>query len=72
MCRIADGMAVSAACAFARLGGNAAVWARTGDDADGTFIRESLAAEGLDVSGLRMAAAHAGRHLPQMILGAGG
>lgn len=54
MCRIADGMAVSAACAFARLGGQAAVWARVGDDADGTFIRDSLAAEGLDVSGLRM------------------
>jgi len=54
MCRIADGMAVSAACAFARLGGRAAVWARVGDDADGTFIRDSLAAEGLDVSGLRM------------------
>lgn len=53
MCRIADGMAVSAACAFTRLGGNAAVWARVGDDADGTFIRDSLAAEGLDVSGLR-------------------
>ena len=54
MCRIADGMAVSAACAFARLGGRAAVWARVGDDADGVFIRDSLAAEGLDVSGLRM------------------
>ena len=54
MARIADGMAVSAACAFARLGGQAAVWGRVGDDADGFFIRDSLAAEGLDVSGLRM------------------
>jgi sulfofructose kinase len=53
MSRVADGMAVSAACAFARLGGAAAVWARVGADADGLFIRESLAAEGLDVSGLR-------------------
>ena len=53
MCRVADGMAVSAACAFARLGGSAAVWARVGDDADGAFIRESLSAAGLDVSGLR-------------------
>jgi len=53
MCRVADGMAISAACAFARLGGKAAAWARVGDDADGAFIRDSLAAEGLDVSGLR-------------------
>ena len=45
MCRVADGMAVSAACAFARLGGRAAAWARVGDDADGAFIRDSLAAE---------------------------
>ena len=53
MTRVADGMAISAACAFARLGGKAAAWARVGDDADGEFIRESLAAEGLDVSGIR-------------------
>ncbi len=53
MCRVADGMAISAACAFTRLGGTAAAWARVGDDADGAFIRESLAAEGLDVSGIR-------------------
>ena len=26
--RVTDGMAISAACAFARLGGHAAVWAR--------------------------------------------
>lgn len=53
MCRVADGMAASAACAFARLGGAATVWARVGDDADGTFVRTSLAAAGLDVSVLR-------------------
>lgn len=53
MCRIADGMAVSAACAFIRLGGTAAAWARVGDDADGAFIRASLADAGLDVSGIR-------------------
>lgn len=53
MCRLADGMAVSAACAFTMLGGAAAVWARVGDDADGGFVRDSLAAAGLDVSGLR-------------------
>lgn len=53
MCRVADGMALSAACAFVKLGGSAAIWARIGDDADGGFIRESVAAAGLDVSGLR-------------------
>lgn len=53
MCRLADGMAVSAACAFTALGGAAAVWARVGDDADGAFVHDSLATAGLDVSGLR-------------------
>ncbi|MFM8891619.1 MAG: PfkB family carbohydrate kinase [Planctomycetia bacterium] len=53
MCRIGDGMAISAACACARLGGRAAAWARVGDDAEGIFIRESLAAEGIDISGIR-------------------
>ena len=32
LCRVADGMAISAACGFTRLGGEAAVWARVGDD----------------------------------------
>lgn len=53
MCRIGDGMAISAACAFVRLGGRATAWARVGDDSEGMFIRESLAAEGIDVSGIR-------------------
>jgi len=53
MCRVADGMALSAACAFTRLGGTAAAWARVGDDADGAFIRSSLAEAGLDVSEVR-------------------
>jgi sulfofructose kinase len=53
MCRVADGMAISAACAFTRLGGVAAAWARVGDDADGVFIRGSLAEAGLDVSQIR-------------------
>jgi sulfofructose kinase len=53
MVPVIDGMALSAACAFARLGGQAAIWARCGDDAQGQLTRESLAAEGLDVSGLR-------------------
>lgn len=52
MVPVVDGMALSAACAFARLGGQAAIWARCGDDAQGRASREGLAAEGIDVSGL--------------------
>jgi sulfofructose kinase len=59
LCRVADGMAISAACGFTRLGGEAAIWARVGDDVDGAFIRASLAAEGLDVSAIRVL--HPGR-----------
>ncbi len=51
--RVVDGMAISAACAFGRLGGKAAIWARTGDDDVGRAMRSALADEGLDVSGLR-------------------
>jgi sulfofructose kinase len=54
--RVADGMAISAAFAFAKLGGEAAAWARVGDDARGRQIREALGADGLDVSGIRSAA----------------
>lgn len=54
MCRIADGMAVSAACAYVRLGGTAAVWGRVGDDDDGAFASGSLASAGLDVSSMRI------------------
>lgn len=50
---VVDGMALSAACAFARLGGRAAIWARCGEDAPGRAARDALQAEGLDVSGLR-------------------
>lgn len=50
---VVDGMALSAACAFARLGGRAAIWARCGDDEPGRAARAALRAEGLDVSGLR-------------------
>ena len=52
MRRIVDGMAVSAACAFQKLGGQASVWARVGDDPEAHTVRESLREEGLDVSGL--------------------
>jgi sulfofructose kinase len=61
--QVTDGMAISAACAFARLGGRAAVWARTGDDARGAAMRADVAAEGLDVTGLKalpgLASSHA-------------
>jgi sulfofructose kinase len=50
---VVDGMALSAACAFARLGGHAAIWARCGDDEPGRAARAALQAEGLDVTGLR-------------------
>ena len=52
MCRVVDGMAISAACAFQKLGGQASVWARLGDDPQGQAMRHALQAEGLDVSGL--------------------
>jgi sulfofructose kinase len=52
VCPVVDGMAISAACAFVRLGGSAQVWARTGDDAQTLAMRAELAAEGLDVRGL--------------------
>ncbi len=51
-CTVVDGMAISAACAFQKLGGQAHVWARVGDDADAQAMREALAAEGIDPSGL--------------------
>lgn len=50
--QVVDGMAVSAACAFQKLGGQAQVWARVGDDAMALTMRQALAAEGLDVRGL--------------------
>jgi len=50
---VVDGMAVSAACAFVRLGGQAAVWGRVGDDPRGAVMRRELAAAGLDVSAVR-------------------
>jgi sulfofructose kinase len=61
-CRIVDGMAISAACAFAKLGGDAAVWARIGDDRQGGEMRTALAAEGLDTSGLHAIAGGQSSH----------
>src|ERR1035437_2424890 len=54
MCQVVDGMALSAACAFVRLGGGSAqIFARVGDDELGNSMRHTLAVEGLDTSGLR-------------------
>ena len=50
---VVDGMAVSAACAFVRLGGQGAVWGRVGADPRGAGMRRELAAAGLDVSAVR-------------------
>lgn len=50
---IVDGMGLSAGYAFMKLGGEAQVCARVGDDHVGQSARVDLAAEGLDTSGLR-------------------
>ena len=48
------GMAATAAVTVARLGGNAAFWGRAGDDTAGRFLRDELAAEGVDVTGFHL------------------
>ncbi len=53
-CQVVDGMAISAACAFAKLGGSAKVWSRIGDDVLGSAARAALANEGIDTSGLHV------------------
>lgn len=50
---IVDGMALSAGYAFMRLGGEAQICARVGDDAVGHKARADLADEGLDTTALR-------------------
>jgi len=50
---VVDGMAVSAACAFVKLGGRAAAWGRVGDDPRGAAMRAALRDAGLDVDGVR-------------------
>jgi sulfofructose kinase len=52
MTAVVDGMAVSALCAFVKLGGRGAVWARVGDDAQGEAMRAALRGEGIEVDGL--------------------
>ena len=51
-CTVVDGMAISAACAFQKLGGHAQVWARVGQDPEADAMREALSQEGVDARGL--------------------
>jgi len=51
-CTVVDGMAISAACAFQKLGGQSRVWARVGDDPEAETMRQALSREGVDASGL--------------------
>ena len=66
-CRVVDGMAISAACAFVKLGGQASVWARVGDDVQGSDMRSALLAEGLDVSGLHTVPGTASSHVAVVV-----
>lgn len=52
--QLVDGMAVSAAYAFARLGGAADIWSRIGDDTLGAEVRAVLHAENIDSSGIHI------------------
>ena len=47
-------MAATAAVAVARLGGQAALWSRLGDDAAGRLILDELATFGVDTTGVRI------------------
>ena len=47
------GMAANAAIAVARLGGQAALWGRLGEDANGAAARAELEAQGVDCTHLR-------------------
>jgi sulfofructose kinase len=70
-CRVVDGMAASAACAFVKLGGAAQVWARTGDDSNGEGIRRDLGAEGIDVDGIRAVPCARSSHAAVLVDGDG-
>lgn len=52
MCQVVDGMAASAAFAFVKLGGNADIWGRVGDDDQGMAMRNALSADGLGVANM--------------------
>lgn len=65
------GPAATAAVTLARLGVDVAFFGAVGDDEAGSFVRDGLAAEGVDVSGLAVVA---GARTPQsvVLVGAGG
>ncbi len=48
------GMAATAAVAIAALGGQAELWSRVGDDANGNWLRHQLAARGVGTDGVRV------------------
>jgi sulfofructose kinase len=56
MCQVVDGMAASAACAFVKLGGDAEIWARAGDDDQAQSMRSALSADGLGTANLHTVA----------------
>lgn len=56
MNHLVDGMALSAAYAFTKLGGEALICGRVGDDVEGRAMRHSLQAEGFDTTGLHTVA----------------
>lgn len=62
-CHLIDGMALAAACAFAKLGGEGLVWSRVGDDRLGVEAREMMVEEGLDASGLHVVPHSATSHV---------
>jgi len=51
--QIGSGMATSAACAVARLGGRAELWGRVGDDAAGRDVLADVAKAGVDIAHIR-------------------
>ncbi|MDX2103808.1 MAG: PfkB family carbohydrate kinase [Alphaproteobacteria bacterium] len=69
--QVVDGMAVSAAAAFVRLGGTAAIWGRVGEDEVGAEMIAALASDGLQVDGIRRVAGGRSSHAAVIVDGAG-
>lgn len=70
-CHLIDGMALAAACAFAKLGGRGQVWSRIGDDRLGEEARAMMRDEGLDVSGLHVVPGATTSHVAIIVDGNG-
>jgi sulfofructose kinase len=68
---VIDGMALSAAFAFVRLGGEAAMFGLTGDDERGRDVAPALVAEGIDPAGLRRVPGTATSHAAVIVDGRG-